>query len=141
VADAGDALTLLDAWSLTALRTWHLPGKITTGPFVRGQALACIVDKNLLVWIDPDKEQPLWEYAFTTDIVGAPLLLNDMVIVADLAGHIDALDPAKGQPLAKGYTLSANVAPATGPLPFTEDRVFLPLTDGTVMLLSRGVLR
>jgi len=137
VADADDTLILLDAENLGEIRTWRMPGKISAGPFVRGSAIGCVVAGNRLVWIDPDKEQPLWEYTFETDIVGEPPLVKDMVVVASLAGHIISLDPTTGRPLGPGYTLRANVAPASTPLPFAADRLFVPLTDGTIMLLAQ----
>jgi hypothetical protein len=141
VGDASDTLTLLDGADLSVVRTWRLSGKISSGPFVRGGQVGCVLDGHRLVWIDPDQQQPLWEYAPLTGIVGQPHLIKDMVVVADLAGHIMSLDPTTGRPLGAGYTLRASVAPAATPLPFTSDRLFVPLTDGTIMLLSEKLLR
>jgi len=61
--------------------------------------------------------------------------------VANLAGQFLGLDAATGQPLSPGYTLRANVAPAAAPLPFGPDRLFVPLTDGTIMLLAKKNLQ
>jgi outer membrane protein assembly factor BamB len=140
VADADDTLTLLDSENLGVMRSWRMPGKITSGPFVRGPNIACVIGGRLLVWIDPDKDEILWQYAPLTDIVGRPHVVHGMVVVANLAGHIMSLDPATGRPLGPGYTLRAEVAPAATPLPFTADRLFVPLTDGTVMLLAEKLL-
>jgi outer membrane protein assembly factor BamB len=146
VADADDTLTLLDSDNLTVVRTWRMPGKISAGPFVRGTRIGgtrigCVVAGDRLVWLDPDREQPLWEYRFDTDIVGQPHVVKDMVVVANLAGHIMSLDPATGRPLGAGYMLRANVAPAAAPLPFAANRLFVPLTDGTIMLLPQKLLQ
>ena len=64
-----------------------------------------------------------------------------MLVVADQRGQFHGLDPATGQPTGPGYTLRANVAPVAAPLAFGEDRLFAPLSDGTVLLLSRRHLR
>lgn len=138
IADALGNLVLLDALKLKPIRRWPLEGKITAGPFRRGQRIGCIVNRRTLVWLDPDRTQPLWKYTAPGDgIVGQPRPVGDMVLVADFSGHFVALDAETGQPRGPGYTLKANVAPAATPLPFGQDGVFAPLTDGTILLLTR----
>ena len=134
VADASDMLTLLDAERLSVLKRWTMPGKITAGPFVRSGKIGCVVGKNRLVWLDPDKDAPIWEYAFVAEVVGAPHVIDGMLIVADVAGQILAFDPASGQKLGEGVTFKANVAATAAPLPFGPGQLFVPLTDGTVVL-------
>jgi hypothetical protein len=56
--------------------------------------------------------------------------------MVDMEGRFVVLNPATGKERGKGYKLRANAAPATGPLPFGSNRIFTPLTDGTVLLLS-----
>jgi hypothetical protein len=141
VADASDTLTLLDGERLQTLRRWAFAGKITSGPFLRGPHVGCILDKKRLVWLDPDQEQPAWEYAFDAEVVGMPLLVENVLVIADAAGQMRALDPATGGPRGPGYTFRANVAPASAPLPFGPDRLFVPLSDGTAMLVPLGALR
>jgi len=141
VADAADTVTLLDADTLAVVRTWTMPGSISGGPFVQGSGIGCVVGKNRLVWIDSDKEGSLWEYTFVSEIVGLPQLVDDVLVVANLAGQFWGLDPANGRPRGSGYTLKANVAPAAAPVPFGDQRLFVPLTDGTVMLLDRKYFR
>jgi outer membrane protein assembly factor BamB len=141
VADAADTLTLIDADSLTVIRSWTMPGPISAGPFVRGNGIGCVIGKNRLIWIDPDKEAPLWEYTFVADIVGQPQLIDGTLVVANLAGQFIGLDPANGRPRGPGYTLKANVAPAAAPVPFGTERLFAPLTDGTILLLARKYFR
>jgi outer membrane protein assembly factor BamB len=140
VADASDTLTLLDADRLSVLGSWTLPAKITAGPFVRGGRIGCIVARNELVWIDPDKKEFAWQYRFA-DIVGEPNLIDGVLVVADVAGRFVALDPQSGRPVGAVLTLHANVAATSAPVPFGPGRAFVPLTDGTVVILPLEKLR
>jgi hypothetical protein len=141
VADAADALTLLSGERLRTVRHWNLGGKITGGPLVRGSGIVCVVGKQRLVWLDPEREQALWEYSFVAPIVGEPQLVDGQLLVADLSGQFVSLDPATGRLTGPGYTLRAHVAPAAAAVPFGEGRLFAPLTDGTVLLVSLDAVR
>lgn len=143
VADAEGTLTLLEGEALKVARRWSLGGTITAGPFVRGPRIGCVVDRQQLVWIDPDREELLWKYTTQGEsIVGQPQLMEAMVVVADMGGRFVALDPASGKPRGRGQTLTGSVAPAAAPVPFGPGRAFAPLTDGTVLLLSlKGLTR
>ena len=57
------------------------------------------------------------------------------------AGGYTALDPQTGRAEGEGYVLRGSIAPAAGPVAFGPDRLFAPLNDGTVMLLSLDQLR
>jgi hypothetical protein len=115
-----------------------LGGKnITAGPFSRGKWVGCVVDRRRLVWFDPGKDQPLWGYGTprNDELVGQPHLVGDVLLVADATGRFVGLDPETGKERGPGYELQAAVAPATAPVAFGKDRAFVPLTDGTVLLL------
>ena len=73
-----------------------MPSKITAGPFVRSGRIGCVVGRNRLVWLDPEFDQSLWEYEFEADIVGAPHLIDGVLVVADVAGQFVALNPIDG---------------------------------------------
>ncbi|MBI3407124.1 MAG: PQQ-binding-like beta-propeller repeat protein [Planctomycetes bacterium] len=135
VADASDTVTLLDADHLQPIKRWTLPGKITAGPFVRQGRIGCVVGKFQLVWLDPTQDKPLWEKARDAEIVGEPQLIDGLLVVADLAGRVQALDPATGEPVGPGYTIRANAPPSAAPVSFGAGRMLLPLMDGTAMLL------
>jgi hypothetical protein len=143
VADAKGTLFLFSGGNLeVAPRRWDLNGTITAGPFVRGKQVGCVVDGRRLVWIDPAKERPLWEYRSTGDgIVGEPGIVASMVLVADQSGRFIGLDPVDGLPIGPGYTLPGNVSPVCSPVAFGPDRAFAPLADGTILLLSLPRLR
>lgn len=135
VADSAGGITLLNAAPLEAVRHWDLGGKITAGPFLRGQSIACIVDHRHLLLFDPDKPALLWKYTAAEAIVGQPHLAGGQIVVADRAGLFVGLDPATGKPRGPGYHLKGSVSPAAAPIPFGADRVFAPLTDGVILLL------
>ena len=108
---------------------------------MRGGAAGVIVGKKRLVWLEPDKEQPAWEYGFVAPVVGQPECIDNMLVVADLQGNILGLDPRSGDPLGPGYRLKANEAPTATPLGFGTGQVFIPLMDGTAMVLPLAKLR
>ncbi|HEV3238046.1 MAG TPA: hypothetical protein VGZ25_13740, partial [Gemmataceae bacterium] len=120
------------------MRSWALGAKITAGPFARGSSIGCIVDQNILVWIDPAKSKPEWSYATTTlhdPLVGEPRVVDNSVLIADQSGLIKALDLKNGKPRNAGYRLRTASGPAASPVPFGPGRALVPLTDGTLVLL------
>lgn len=135
VADAEGTVTLLDGARLQVVRRWALGGPVTLGPFTRSGRLGVVVGKDRLVWLDPQRDRPLWQYTFAAAIAGPPPLVDGALIVADLAGQFLALDPADGRPRGPGYTLRADVVPSAAPAPLPGGRLFVPLSDGTVVLL------
>jgi outer membrane protein assembly factor BamB len=145
VADTDRAVTLLHVGGLRKLRHWAMSDNITAGPFVRGASICVILGGRRLVLLDPANDQP-WGHTFRADIVGQPELVDGMLIVADVDGQFQAVDPQAGllateRFVGLGYKLRANVAPATAPVPFGADWVLAPLTDGTVLLLARQWFR
>jgi hypothetical protein len=141
VADASDTVTLLDGASLLPERHWSVGGKITAGPFVRAGGVGVVIGNNRLVWLDPATDQLAWEYSFVAPIVGQPELVEGLLVVADLQGGIMGLDPATGNPAGPGYRLKANEAPTAAPVAFGMGQLFVPLMDGTVMVLPMDRLR
>jgi tetratricopeptide (TPR) repeat protein len=141
VADASNTVTLLEGESLLAGQRWSFGGKITAGPFVRGGGTAVVVGKNRLVWLEPGKDQPAWAYDFVAPIVGQPEMVEGLLVVADLQGNILGLDPTTGNPVGPGYRLKANEAPTTAPIAFGQGQVFMPLMDGTAVVLPLSKLR
>jgi outer membrane protein assembly factor BamB len=139
VADAAHGLTLLNP-RLEVQRRWQLPGTVTAGPFVRDGKIGCVSNQTLF-WFDPDAEAPVWEFALAAAPVGAPLLVDGALVVADVQGTLRILDPATGTPRGDGYTFRANVAPVAAPLPLGSGRLFVPLSDGTVMLVPLAALQ
>ncbi len=139
LADTGGTVRLLRGSDLQKeVRHWELKGKITSGPFVRGKDVGCVVDQRRLIWIDPAKEKTAWEYQTPGEgIVGQPRIIGDMVVVADVTGRFAGLDPATGQARWQpDINLGASLAPTATPTEFGPDRAFVPLIDGTVFLLS-----
>ncbi|MGH7168779.1 MAG: hypothetical protein ACRELG_00685, partial [Gemmataceae bacterium] len=150
VADSAGVLHLFAVkpdGSLQAGLPWELKGKLTSGPFVQaapegGSRIGCVLDRRRLVWIDPAKAEPLWNY--TSDgaaLVGQPRRIEDLLVVTLQSGHYLGLDPSTGERKGLGYRLRASAAPAATPMPFGPGRMFTPLSDGTALLLSVEQLR
>jgi hypothetical protein len=145
VADTDRGVTLLHVDGLRKLRHWVMSDNITAGPLARGPSICLILSGRRLVLLDPAKDLP-WGHTFRADIVGQPELVDGMLIVADVDGQFQAVDPATGllpteRFVGLGYKLRANVAAATAPVPFGADWGLAPLTDGTVLLLPRPWFR
>jgi hypothetical protein len=144
IADVTGAVILLTAPAdghLKPERRWNFGGQITAGPFVEAlpngaTRIACVVDHDRLIWIDPEKKSILWPYQGNPPaaLVGQPRLVGGMVVVADDSGLIVGLDPNKGTVVGKELRLPGSTTPAASPVAFGADRLFAPLSDGTVLL-------
>jgi outer membrane protein assembly factor BamB len=155
VADAGGVVTLLTVdreGKIEGVRKWDLGGPITTAPWVASTArghvrLACVVDKSKLVWLDPKRDEPLWDYSTKggAAIVDRPHEIEGLVVVADQSGRVVGLEPdwwpLSGLPIGDGYELSGSVVAASSPVAFGPGRLLVPLTDGTMIILKREQLR
>jgi outer membrane protein assembly factor BamB len=123
-------------------KQWKLRGRITAGPFFLGNDVGVIVDRNRLVRITWDKPEPVWEYKSQAEaIVGIPQIIDDLLVVADQAGHFIGLDPGTSKPRGKGYKLHTSAGPAASPVKFGDGQAFASLTDGTILLLDLEQLR
>jgi hypothetical protein len=127
-------------------RQWDLGGKVTAGPFVRtvGGAVrvGCVVDERRLVWLDPNADAVLWKYeAPDHPILGEPQLVEGVLVVTDRAGQMVGLDPATGEADGPGYALRGSVGPMATPVGFDAKRLFVPLSDGTILLLPLDAVR
>ncbi len=133
--------------SLTVQRSWSLGGEITAGPFLRqtpeGPRIGCVVGQTKLVWLDPASNQPGKEYHTQDDapIVGEPQVCGEWLVVADQSGRLVGLSLTDLSPRGRGYNLPGSLAPVTSPVLFQPDRLLVPLSDGTVLLLSTARFR
>jgi hypothetical protein len=153
VADSGGVVSLLALGgdgSLKVKREWALKGQIRSGPIVRMQGsevrLGCVVerkkDEQWLVWLDPHQNGVCWEHrASDGAIVGQPEMAEGLLILADQSGRYLAIDPQTGKAVGPGYVLKGSIAPAASPVAFGPNRLFAPLSDGTVLMLTMNQLR
>jgi outer membrane protein assembly factor BamB len=148
VAGGVTVLTVANNGDLKPGRGWDLGGQITAGPYIDvlpdgATRIACVVNDTQLVWLDPDKNGVLWKHSVKpgAHLVGRPRLVGGLVVVADGSGCIVGLDPEKGEPVGREYQLQGSAAPAASPVGFGADRLFVPLTDGTVLLPKVESLR
>jgi hypothetical protein len=137
LADENGKVTLnqIQPDSFNLVRSWPLGAKVTAGPFLRGSSIGCVVDQNVLVWLNSTSNKQ-WTYATArAPLVGEPQLVDNSLLVADQTGLIQALDPKTGKPRNAGYRLKTIAGPAASPAPFGAGRAMVPLTDGTLFLL------
>jgi hypothetical protein len=139
VADADNGLTVLggglDAAPVREVLDVQREGRITAGPFDLGRGIGLVLDGRRLIVLNGETLKPLWTYTASADLVGRPVVLGGRIILGDSEGGFVGLDPATGKAQGPGYQLRATVAPACTAAPFDTDRLFIPLTDGTVLLL------
>jgi outer membrane protein assembly factor BamB len=128
---------------LAPLRIWDVGGRITKGPFVRGKFVGCVVDESRLVWFDPEQEGLLWQYPAPGQgldagpIVGEPALQDSFVIVAHQSGQYVWLDVSSGAVTATA-SVGSQAIPTTGVVPLAPGQVLSPLSDGTLMIVTRS---
>jgi outer membrane protein assembly factor BamB len=152
VADAAGRLTMLEGDPLAVTQRWDMrslrknrANAITAGPFLVGEKeqtrLLVVADRNTVVCLNPDDRVESWTYRTKGDGVPlAPRLLGDAVIIADVAGRYEALSFGDGTSLGTFPALTTlPAAPAAAPLPMA-DKLFAPLTDGTVLLIPSADL-
>ncbi len=146
VADSGGVVTLLEVrggGGLVRKQAWDVHGQVTAGPFVRSgedgePRIGCVVDGRRFVWLDPRQPDPMpaWEYQAKNTIIGRPQVVEGLLVVADQSGQVVGLNLATGRPVGPGHALRGSVVPASSPVSFGPRRLFVPLSDGTAVLLT-----
>jgi outer membrane protein assembly factor BamB len=135
VGDENGTLYLLSTTTLAPVRHWRLGGKITAGPFLRGDRIGCVIDDRRLVWLDPAADGPLWEYQSESQIIGEPQQQDNLILVTEAAGAFTWLDAATGAVRGRSKP-RLRVAPTTAAVFLAAGRALAPLSDGTLLLLS-----
>ncbi len=135
VASVDDRITLLDKDRLSVIRQWHLPGKLSAGPWNLQGMLLCLVGKSRLVALDLSQEEFRWQFDVLAEVVGAPVIWNGGVVVADFAGNLHLLERQDGSPIRAPFRFRGDVAPSHPPVVLDENHLLTPLSDGTFYLL------
>lgn len=137
VASAAGALVALAADAPgSALRTWALGGKPTSGPFARRDCVMLVVDHRRLVCIvaDSDDERPRWTSTETTGrICGEPQLAGEVLLVADTSGSVTGIRLTDGGE-AWRVELGAGRAPASSAASLGNGDMLVPLVDRTLLV-------
>jgi hypothetical protein len=135
VADELGTIRLLRVDDLRTVRQWEARGKVTNGLYSSGKHIGCVLNQTRLRWIDPTKDES-WEHDTQGEgIAGRPMRVGAWILVADRSGAIASLDPETGKAQAKPYQLEVSAVPSATPVPFGPDHTFVPLSDGTVMVI------
>lgn len=139
-ADAQNELVMFDA-KLKRLpgKSWPLGGKITAGPFLAGERVLLVVDGKRLVSIDLTAGA-LWNVALLAEILVAPTLVDDNLIVADEHANFWSLDPATGSNRIAddrpALSIRANIVPAANPIALPDGKLFVLWSDGTAGVVA-----
>jgi outer membrane protein assembly factor BamB len=138
VGDDTGVLYLYAPAKNAVVRRWQFEGqRITKGPFVRGKNLGVVLDGSTLVWLDPEKDAPLWDPRpfDKLGIAGEPHLVGNLMLVAENTGKYYWVDPKTGAD--KGmFEPKRRVVPATAAVPLGDRHAFALLSDGTALLLT-----
>jgi outer membrane protein assembly factor BamB len=127
--------------TLNPTQTWRRSGAVTAGPFVTTLAdgsvrLSAVWNRKHLLWLDPSQPKPLWELnASGAGYASGPQSMATDLVIADVAGQYQRLNPATGLAQGAAFVLPGSAAPATLPLAFGPERLLAPLSDGTLALL------
>jgi outer membrane protein assembly factor BamB len=119
---------------------------VTAGPRVFREGtgpvrIGCVADGNRFCWFDAKAEKPaVVSYRCTRDeITGLPALSGGRFFVADRSGAVQPVDPESGKEVGSAAKVDpASSVPAAGPAAFGPDRLLVPLSDGTAVLLPNG---
>jgi len=121
------------------LAVWPLQARVTCGPALRGSHLVAVSDQRRLICLDldapPDAAQPRW----ITDplegrIRGLPVLAGDTLWVADNSRRLTGIRLSDGK-AAWSVRLRARVGPSATPVPCHRDKMLVPLSDGTLLVM------
>jgi hypothetical protein len=147
LTDSGGKLTLAEyktaSGELTAKRSWRVGGPITAGPFPlrtpQGERIACIIGRTKLAWIDPNKDE-IWTHTAEKepDLVGEPQMVGGLVALTYQTGLVMLVDPTTKTVVGKPFQLQGSIAPAAAARAFDAERLLLPASDGTLLLLPLG---
>jgi hypothetical protein len=123
----------------TVRKRWQLDGNITTPPFLLGDQLCVITNRRTLVCLSPDAEgakvgQPVWTLGpLAGRICGKPVLIGSGLLVTDDSGCVTGLRPTDGQVVFR-IPLDPGDIPAAAAVPIGNERILVPLVDGTLVL-------
>lgn len=151
VADASGGVWLYPLDRNAPLRRWRPGGPVPVGkpttrfavqPDPNGrQLVAYVVEGRHLVCLDPDKDTVLWVKATANDpsgtLLGAPLSAGTgRWLVTDLSGRVVVFEGDTGKIVASGEVGLPGAVPAVAGTLVDGARVFVPLSDGSAVVVS-----
>jgi len=156
VADSNGKVYLFEgdplAESSSILQRVRIGNEITAGPYLvqsKGEPrLIVVADHTNVVCLNPNDQSKAWSYSMKEKGVNGdgvatrPLQIGEALVLADVSGRYLALDAETGNRPAEPFPglTPLPAAPAAMPIEFGSDRLFAPLTDGTVLLIPTEAL-
>ncbi len=140
VLDSSDTLSMLDpADPRQVFARTALDVEVAAGPFVRDGHLLVISEDARLVCLAIDEPgnagKPRWvSEPFRGRIRGLPVLAGDTLLVADSSPNVTGVRLSDGV-VAWTVPLGMRVGAAASPVPYGDDRIMVPMADGTLVVL------
>jgi outer membrane protein assembly factor BamB len=135
LADSGGTIFRmpLDGKSRSAPQ-WKLQTEITTAYLIpQARCLIAVTADNRVACLVPNQPEPRWiSEPFEGRICGQPQPLDDTLLVADESGHVAGIGIDDGQ---RRWHASLNVEanPSATPVAFGDQRMLVPIADGTLL--------
>lgn len=85
------------------------------------------------VWIDLTGEKTLWDISLASAPLVKPFVIEQKILLFLESGDTLLLDEATGKVLKTGFNLPEGLFPSTTPYQGTDESIFIPFTDGTVL--------
>lgn len=145
VADIGGRIHAFDInRPSTEPKSWNLGGRLSGQPFVRGNTLVAIVDDRRLACIFPNEANedgaPNWiSEPLKGRIRGEPVLSGGLLLATDDSRRVSGLRLSDGKQVWS-KRLSAKVGPAATVVPFGPQKLLVPLSDGTLLVMPEPPL-
>lgn len=153
VADDGGRVYVVSLSRSEYVQRWEFKGqRVTKGPVLRGTNLAVVLDDSEVVWLDPAQPQPVWQTPLADasvqlTLIGEPQQVGNLLLVG---GHFVTNQPVGGhRPTATVFfwlelngkqkgrqVLKSRVVPSASAVPLNATQAIVPLSDGTLMILS-----
>lgn len=119
------------------LRSWSLGGRVSGFVFDRDRLFA-VVDERRVACLElgagDEARPPCWiSKPLAGRIAGLPTVFGELLLVADGSRRVSALRRDDGQAVWQ-FELGPRVGPAAAPAPLGQDKLLVPLADGTLLI-------
>jgi hypothetical protein len=84
-------------------------------------------------FFDLTGEKTLWDIPLASAPLVKPFVINQKILLFLESGDTLLLDEATGKVLKTGFNLPEGLFPSTTPYQGTDESLFIPFTDGTVL--------
>ena len=113
---------------------YAMTAPIAQGPFRCGDDI-CVIEGDRKVCCLGKAGKIKWRsQELAADIVGVPVQYNMFILVTDESGMVTSIDKQTGETVWK-KSIGAGVYPAAAAVPYTKQKILVPLIDGSFILM------